>query len=200
MTVLSSGEIKAYAAQAGFSGQALNTIVAIALAESGGDTGAQNLNDPNGGSFGLVQINGSHFQGGGTTKSCALDAQCSMNYAFTLWSSQGFEPWGTYDPHNPDVTPAYEQYLPTAEQAPLGALPPAGGVLPNSPTTPPSGGPNFFSQLSGLVPWLSDPLRIFKLVGGIALIAISLLFLVVPGAIDTTTSTVNKFKKVMPGL
>jgi Lysozyme like domain len=199
MTVLSPGEIKAYAAQAGFSGQALNTMVAIALAESGGDTSSQNVNDPNGGSFGLVQINGSHFHSGGTSKTCALDPQCSMNYAYELYTSQGFEPWGSYDPHSTDVTPAYEQFLATAEQAPMGAIP-APGHIPVNPANPPAGGLNFFSQLGNLVPWLSDPLRIFKLIGGIALIAISLLFLVVPGAVDTATSTVNKFQKAIPGL
>jgi hypothetical protein len=41
----------------------------IALAESGGNPSAQNLNDPNGGSFGLWQINGAHAPGGKATPS-----------------------------------------------------------------------------------------------------------------------------------
>jgi len=199
MTVLSPSEIKAYAAAAGFSGQALNTITAIVLAESGGNTAAQNLNDPSGGSYGLYQINGSHFHAGGTSQACALDPACSSAYAYELYTSQGFEPWGSYDPHSPDVTPAYEQYLPTSEQAPLGAIP-APGHPPVNPQQPPAGGPNFFNQLSGLVPWLSSPLRIIKLVAGIGLIVISLLFLVVPGAVDTVTGTVSKVQKAIPGL
>jgi Lysozyme like domain len=197
MTVLTASQIKAYAANAGFSGQALNTIVAIALAESGGNTNATNSSDPNGGSYGLVQINGAHFHAGGTSQACALDAQCSMNYAFSLWSSQGFEPWGTYDPHDPSVTPAYENYLTTAEQAPLGAIP-APGHTPVNPVTPPSGGTNPFSAITNLTPWLSDPLRIFKLIGGIALVVVSLLFLVVPGASDTFNSTLSKIQKAVP--
>jgi hypothetical protein len=197
MTVLSASEIKAYAAQAGFTGQALNTITAIALAESGGDTQATNSNDPNGGSYGLYQINGAHFHSGGTTQACAVDPACSSAYAFTLWQGNGFEPWGSYDPHNPSVTPAYENFLPTSEQAPIGAIP-APGHPPVNPQVPPSGGVNPFNLLGNLTPWLTSPLRIFKLVGGLALVVISLLFLVVPGAVDNVTGVVNKVKKVVP--
>lgn len=199
MTVLKASDIKYYAANAGFSGQALNIITAIALAESGGDTNAQNLSDPNNGSYGLVQINGAHFHTGGTSKQCALDPQCSMNYAYTLWSSQGFEPWGSYDPHNPGVTPAYEGFLAQAEQAPQSTTIPSGGTTnPTNPTNLQTNPVDFLSGLSGLTPWLSSPLRIFKLVGGVALVVISLLFLIVPGAMDTFTSTVSKVKKVIP--
>jgi len=191
MTVLTASQIKAYAANAGFTGQALNIVTAIALAESGGDTNAVNSSDPSGGSYGLMQINGAHFHSGGTSQACAMDAQCSMNYAFTLWSSQGFEPWGSYDPHSPGVTPAYENYLPTSEQSPLGALPPPG----HAPTTPQL--PNFTNPFTGAIKWIQDPLRVFKLVGGVALIVISLLFLVVPGVSDTITGTVNKATNAM---
>lgn len=195
MTVLTAPQIKTYAANAGFTGQALNQITAIALAESGGDTNAANTSDPSGGSYGLVQINGAHFHSGGTSQTCALDPQCAMAYAFELYQSQGFQPWGSY------TNGSAANFLPTAEQSPLGAIPVPGHTqIPGyiSPSTPPSGGSS--NPLSALGQWISDPLRLFKLVAGVVLVALSLLFLVVPGAIDKTTSTVNQFKKAIPGL
>jgi hypothetical protein len=112
MTQLTVPQARAYGMQAGFSGTALDTIVAIAQAESGLRTDAYNGNDPYGGSFGVLQINGAHFQNGGITKAGALDPGTAFRYAYTLYQAQGFEPWGTYDPKN-GTTPAYKQYMPT---------------------------------------------------------------------------------------
>lgn len=50
--------------QAGGSPAWAPTMAGIALAESGGCPGAVNSNDPNGGSYGLWQINGVHAPGG----------------------------------------------------------------------------------------------------------------------------------------
>lgn len=97
MTVLDQQTVQGYAAQAGFHGISQQTIVAIALCESGFDTTKVNPTDPFGGSFGILQINGSHFHPGGTTQACAFNPQCAFQYAYTL-SKQGtnFTDWTTY--------------------------------------------------------------------------------------------------------
>lgn len=53
-------DIARHAYFAGFRGQALATAVALTLPESGRESTAANLSDPNSGSFGLWQINGVH--------------------------------------------------------------------------------------------------------------------------------------------
>ncbi len=96
MATLNAQQLSAYAQQAGFSGQALQNIVAIALAESGGNTDAYNGNDPSGGSYGVLQINGVHF-GSGTSKSCALDPACAFRFAYSLsGGGTNLNPWSTF--------------------------------------------------------------------------------------------------------
>lgn len=89
-----------YAANGGFSGNNLVTIVAIAMAESGLNTAAYNGNDPYGGSFGLYQINGSHFSDtlNGVKGSVAAfnDPSQASKFAFGIWQQQGFRPWSTF--------------------------------------------------------------------------------------------------------
>lgn len=108
MPNLSQQQLYQYATNAGFVGAARDIIVAIARAESGGSTTAVNPNDPYGGSYGVLQINGAHFQSGTTTRLCALDPQCAFNFAFGLSKSgTDFSPWGTY------TNGQYRQYLNT---------------------------------------------------------------------------------------
>ncbi len=84
MSTLTLQQAQYYAEQAGFSGQSLSTILAIAMAESGLRTDAYNGSDPYGGSYGILQINGAHFNSGTTTKACALDPACSFKFAYNL--------------------------------------------------------------------------------------------------------------------
>lgn len=97
MSTLTINQALDAAKQGGWSGARLVLIVSIAMAESGLRTDAYNSKDPNGGSWGIVQINGAHFHSGGTTKTCALTPVCAFQYAYTL-SKQGtdFTPWGAY--------------------------------------------------------------------------------------------------------
>lgn len=95
-TGLQRPQLYQYANSAGFSGSAADTIVAIAFAESGGNTCSYNPNDPFGGSFGVLQINGAHFGSNGMSKACALDPACAFRFAHGLWAAQGFQPWGTF--------------------------------------------------------------------------------------------------------
>lgn len=111
---LSPSQLAQYASNAGFKGQALNKIVAISLAESGGNTqayGDQNL----GKSFGVLQVNQAAH---GAAAQAALNPQYAFNYAYGL--SKGgtnFRDWTVYK------TGAYTQYLPqaTAGAAQVGA-------------------------------------------------------------------------------
>lgn len=96
-----------YAKQAGWTGPALVTIVAIAMCESNLYTHATNPSDPSGGSFGILQINGSHFgQPFGVvngpdqytmSQSAAYDPYLSFLYAQPLSNyGKNFHPWSTY--------------------------------------------------------------------------------------------------------
>ncbi len=175
--ILQRSQLIQYAQQAGFSGSALNTIVAIAFAESGGNTGAYNGSDPFGGSFGVLQINGAHFQSGTTTQACALDPACAFRFAYGLYQAQGFQPWGTY------TSGAYLKFL-QGSPAPSGVSTPGISGSPLSYTLPNPLAPlqTVIGQLGGLWDWLQNPVRIFKMLAGITLIGGSLLLLFVPEA------------------
>lgn len=95
------------AQQAGWTGPALVTILAIAISESDLYTHATNPSDPNGGSFGILQINGSHFgQPFGVvngpnqytmSQSAAFDPYLSFLYAQPLSNyGRNFSAWGSY--------------------------------------------------------------------------------------------------------
>lgn len=98
------------AAQAGFSATTKvagtpytqrQVIVAIAIAESGLDAHAWNPKDPNGGSFGILQINGywQHPQSGpAISRSNMLDPQSAFNYAYNVISQHGtvYTDWSTF--------------------------------------------------------------------------------------------------------
>jgi len=118
MPTISIGQALTYAGDAGFRGKGKIIIVAIAMAESGLNTTAYNPHDPYGGSFGILQINGSHFLSGTTTKGCALDPACSFRFAYEL-SRHGtyFGDWGTY------TNGSYRQYLAHVRAASPGSVP-----------------------------------------------------------------------------
>lgn len=111
MAVISIASAQSYAAAAGFTGEALNIIVAIAQAESGLDTTAVNANDPNGGSFGIVQINGIHiFTEHAITLAQAYDPAAAFRFAYHLSNGgQNFTPWSTYTSGAYTTTQAWKQ-------------------------------------------------------------------------------------------
>ena len=102
---LTFAQIQSYASNAGFSGDDLNTAVAIALAESSGNPNA--AGDPTlGGSYGLWQVNlKAHPE---YTAQQLYDPQTNANAAFTVYSvaQSSFTPWTTFN------SGAYEAYLP----------------------------------------------------------------------------------------
>ncbi len=102
---------------AGFRGSALVTATAIAGAESNWNFSAQNLKDPNGGSFGFMQINGVHSPNSSNNGlqnwiGKQFDPLTNALEAFSVSNSgTNFEPWSTY------TSGAYKQYLAQANQA-----------------------------------------------------------------------------------
>jgi hypothetical protein len=111
---LSPQQLAAYAASAGFTGPALDTATAIALAESSGNpyvVGDSNLTP--GGSVGLWQINlAAHPQ---YTAAELMDPQANADAAFAAYQQAGgqFTPWTTFK------TGAYSAYLPSTSLVPV---------------------------------------------------------------------------------
>ena len=97
MTVLTLDEVKSYAVQAGFAGDGVLRIVAIAHAESGFDTQAVNTegNTPPSRDRGILQIN--DYWHKEVSDVCAFDPLCAFQAAYTI-SSQGtdFTRWTTF--------------------------------------------------------------------------------------------------------
>lgn len=92
-----------FAQDAGFTGNSANIAAAIGMAESGGDPYAVNSSDPNGGSYGLTQINGI-WPGAQNTLG---DPGAAFSQMFNI--SQGgtnFNPWGSF------TNNSYQAFLP----------------------------------------------------------------------------------------
>jgi Lysozyme like domain len=111
VSVLSPAQIQQLAANAGFSGDDLNTAVAIALAESfpSGNPNSYNPETSAGapagkGSYGLWQIYlAAHPEFAGQN---LFDPQTNANAAYSVYlKAGGFSPWTTY------TSGAYQQYL-----------------------------------------------------------------------------------------
>lgn len=78
----------------GFPDAEIRTGVGVALAESGGRAEATNDTPGREYSVGPWQIN--LLAHPGVTEACARDLVCSTQYAFRLWSSQGWAPWSAF--------------------------------------------------------------------------------------------------------
>lgn len=109
---LSASQIAQYAANAGFSGDDLETAVAIALAESSGNPNANgDTNLTPGGSVGLWQINlKAHPE---FAQVDLTDPQTNADAAYAVYVAAGynFRPWSTYK------SGAFAQYLSDAQGA-----------------------------------------------------------------------------------
>lgn len=172
--VLNRDQLYQYAHQAGFQGHAADIIVAIAFAESGGCTTAVNPNDPYGGSFGVLQINGSHFLSGTTTKTCAFDPLCSFQFAYNLsGAGNKFTDWGTF------TNGSYLQFLQNIGGASTGASPsqPTATLASTTANVDPIAAiGNFFNSIQAFTSWVANPLRVLKLVMGLLMILLGLVF------------------------
>ena len=115
--VLSDAQIAGAAKSAGFSGANLSKAVAVALAESGGNTRAHNAVPPDN-SYGLWQINmlGSmgparRKQFGISSNEALYDANTNAKAAHALSGGTNFKPWSTY------TSGAYLRYMSRANKA-----------------------------------------------------------------------------------
>jgi hypothetical protein len=104
------------AANAGFSGERLVTMVAIGMAESACNPSAQHVNRPTEGcpdgslDRGLWQINDCYH--GEVADDCAYEPQCAADSAYAISSGgRNFTPWITYR------TGSYRAYLDEARDA-----------------------------------------------------------------------------------
>jgi hypothetical protein len=103
MPTLSASDIKGYAKRAGFTGKDLDIAVAVALAESGGNTKAHNDKPPDD-SYGLWQINMLGKMGRDRQKQFKLasysdlyDPDRNAKAAYAIWKTQGWKDgWTTY--------------------------------------------------------------------------------------------------------
>lgn len=107
--ILGTDQLTGLAQAAGSSGD-VTTAVAVALAESSGDSAAVGKNADGSRDRGLWQINDrAHPE---VSDACAFDPSCNARAAYTIsngWTD--FTPWTTY------ISGAYQQYLPSASTA-----------------------------------------------------------------------------------
>lgn len=137
--LLTPVQIRYYAQAAGFGGSDLDTAVAIALAESGGNASAYNAETaarggtPGGqGSYGLWQIYlKEHPEFAGVN---LYDPAANAKAAFQVYSAAGgFTPWATYN------SGRYQAFLVPGATSPPPVTPPitidatTGEVIPNAP-------------------------------------------------------------------
>ncbi|WP_181771345.1 transglycosylase SLT domain-containing protein [Amycolatopsis pittospori] len=118
MTKLTPEQIARHAYDAGFRGDGLTTAVAVALAESGGNTRAHNATPPDN-SYGLWQINMLGAMGPERRRQFGLDSNAELFDAATnakaankiSGDGKSWTPWSTY------TNGAYERHLPAARKA-----------------------------------------------------------------------------------
>lgn len=116
MATLSVTQARTYASQAGFTGNGLDTIVAIAQAESGLNTLAQGRNTDGSLDRGILQIN-SRFHAE-VSDSCAYDPGCAFQQGFRISNGgKSFTPWSTYN------NGAYLRYLSSSPSKGVGGTP-----------------------------------------------------------------------------
>lgn len=124
MTTLTDQQLATLAEGAGFNLGQMPTMVAIALAESGGNPDAKHLNSNGTWDWGLWQINDVNKIPGNL-----LDPGTNARAAKTIFDRQGFKAWSTYN------SGAYTRYLGRGNTATISVPPPAaGGTVNNAPT------------------------------------------------------------------
>ncbi|MBB5068709.1 hypothetical protein BJ969_001797 [Saccharopolyspora gloriosae] len=145
VTTLSPEQIAQHAYDAGFRGEALSTAVAVAMAESSGNTEAHNGQEPDD-SYGLWQINlhgdlgpGRRERFGLSSDDELLDPAKNAEAAYSIaGNGENFVPWSTYN----DGT--YKEHLDEAQKA-AAAIEGGGDTGPSGPpggsTEQPSGPP-----------------------------------------------------------
>jgi len=203
-------QIAAYARKAGFVGEALRTIIAVVLAESGGDpdnVGDESLaNATWGPSIGLGQVRSLRAETGtGRPRDAAklTDPAFNLRSAFAISSGgSSFRPWTMF------TNGRYKGFLARAQAAIAGTPSSSGGTV----TLPPGfGGILPGGGVGGLADKVAEPLikglgRItlvgLIVAGGVALVAAGAWKTTAPARQAITESTVERAKtaaKYVPG-
>lgn len=107
-TVANCADAIALARQVGWPENELDTLGVVMLRESNCTTSAHNVTDPNGGSYGLTQINGfwclpntnwpiGWLQAQGTIDDCSdlFIPENNLKSALAVWRNSGWGPWST---------------------------------------------------------------------------------------------------------
>jgi hypothetical protein len=170
MSVITTQQATQYAQQAGFSGSALDTIVAIAVCESGLNTNARNTagNSPPSMDRGLVQIN--NYWHKEISDTCAFDPGCAMQQAYRISNGgTNFNQWTTYR------NGCYKNHLGNT------------GSNPAQPT--PQTSPDVATSLTTMIGSLLEEAGLFLL----ALVAIALgIYLLAGEKVSTTIKGITK--------
>lgn len=140
MTTLTAQQIAGAAQQAGFTGNDLVIAVAVAFAESGGNTEAVNHNANGSTDYGLWQINTVH--GSLLNQGDKFNPIDNARMAFTVFKGSGWRAWTTYN------TGAYLPFMPRAQLAAGNPTSPGAGTA----TSVGLGSDNsFFGRLADIV-------------------------------------------------
>lgn len=194
--ILSDAQIAAAAKAGGFTGSTVATIVAIALAESNGDTESHNTLPPDD-SYGLTQVNmlgpmgpERRQQFGLKANTDLYDPVINMKAAYAISNGgKNFKPWSTYIYGN------YFPYLPRANKAannPSASIPTPGvqqaGLLD-------AGGSiaTFFDFISNPTTWL----RLGMIVAGGVLLIVA--FAQISGMTGKAKQLANAAVDIVPG-
>jgi hypothetical protein len=107
-TIANCDDVVNLARQVGWPDDELDTLVVVALRESNCTPSAHNVNDPNGGSYGLLQINGywclpntywpiGWLQAQGLVDHCAdlFIPENNLKAGLAIWRNSGWAPWRT---------------------------------------------------------------------------------------------------------
>jgi len=179
MTTYSYSQLVTLATANGFVGGSAYLVAAIAMAESGGNTNAQNRNTDGSLDRGVLQINDVYHPE--VNDACAYDAACSMRQAFRISSNgSNFTQWAAFN------NKSYLQYI-------------GGTYVGNTASTSGDSTTSLASSVStpSLDPaWLANPMRLVKLLVGVGLVFLAVLFLVAPDIIDKGVKYLGKQKTV----
>lgn len=127
-TIASPEQVIGWIREAGWTGPDVPIAYAVAKAESGFNLSAVNPSDPNGGSFGLFQINGVHKP----TAAEKTEGAANAKRGYRVWREAGgsWRPWSTYT-HG-----TYRAYMAEATRYAGGA---ASGIPPAATDSPSAG-------------------------------------------------------------
>lgn len=196
MAKLSSQEIARHAQAAGFRGMNLQVAVAIALAESSGNTTARALTSRED-SRGLWQINvRAHPE---YASANLYDPAINARAAFAVHGKQGFDAWSVWKPQG--LNPRYLLYMPTAGAA-VASLPlsadtgmigegvaretPLGALAQATESTQVA-----VQAVNKLNQWVTTPanwLRVMYVVIGGGLVLVGIAVVIIPVAKDAATA------------